>query len=74
MRYIPDPQPGAGDQEFFAAELASNECWCGKRKQGGRAFCFKCYVRLPEDLRAGLYRKLGKGFEAAYEAAYQFLQ
>jgi len=62
-----------GERKFFTDTLASDECQCGRRKQPGRAVCFKCYARLPDEQRRALYRRVGAGFEAAYEEAYRFL-
>jgi hypothetical protein len=59
--------------KFFIDTLASDECQCGRHKQPGRAVCFKCYARLPDDKRRALFRRVGAGFEAAYEDAYRFL-
>ena len=56
-----------------AAGLKSGVCACGHAKQTGMAFCFKCWFVLPKNIRHALYRPVGKGFEAAYDAACQFL-
>lgn len=61
------------DRRFYAATLKSDECQCDAYKQPGFAFCFKCYRRLPQEMQRALYRKIGAGFEAAYEEAYRHL-
>lgn len=54
--------------------LKSGRCACGKAKQTGMAFCYQCWLKLPQNIRQALYRKIGEGFEAAYGVARQFLQ
>ena len=58
---------------FYTETLKSEECQCERRKQPGRAVCFKCWQRLPQDLQRALYKHIGNGFEQAYEEAYRFL-
>jgi len=58
------------DQLFCVTQLRSTECQCGSKKQRGMAFCYRCWMQLPEDARRGLYSKVGNGFEAAYNAAW----
>ena len=54
--------------------LKSGRCACGHAKQSGMAFCYGCWLRLPTNIRQALYRKVGEGFETAYEVACSFLQ
>ncbi len=61
------------DLRFFIEELRSDVCQCERKKQPGRSFCYKCWLRLPEELRRPLYRKIGAGYEAAYDSAYRYL-
>jgi hypothetical protein len=56
-----------------AAALKSGRCHCGAAKQTGMAVCFKCWFKLPKNVRRALYRPMGKGFSAAYEVACQYL-
>ena len=58
---------------FYVTELESEECFCGRHKQSGKALCFKCFRDLPFDMRNALYRKMGNGYEAAYDAAVNYL-
>ncbi len=71
MLYRPDPQPG--DRKFYVDVLKSDACQCERPKQPRRAVCYKCWLRLPDDLRRPLYQRIGQGFEAAYDAACQYL-
>ena len=73
MRYLREPPEDAKHRAFLVAELAGMNCPCGGRKQGGRSFCFKCYSRLPRDMRRALFRKIGNGYGQAYQAAYLYL-
>jgi len=38
------------------------------------AFCHGCWKRLPGKRQRALYRRIGEGFETAYEEALRFLQ
>lgn len=51
--------------------LRAKVCACGRAKEVRRAFCQRCWRRLPEATRQSLYRRLGEGFEAAYSAALE---
>lgn len=51
-------------------ELHSAVCpSCHAPKEKKAALCSRCYVTLPEHMRAELRLPIGKGFEAAYENA-----
>ncbi len=54
--------------------LSAKVCRCGQPKPRRTAFCGSCYAQLTDELRRGLWRKIGRGFEAAYEAAVKFLE
>ena len=58
---------------FYVKAIKSDGCQCGRKKQRGRAFCYKCWLRLPLELRRPLYHKIGSGFETAYDAACSYL-
>jgi len=60
--------------KFYIDELMSDECACGRPKWPKRSFCYRCYVRLPADMRRDLYKRIGDGYEAAYEEAVKWLQ
>lgn len=51
------------------AVLASTKCRCGNWKRTGEAFCLRDYLDLTKELRRGLFKLVGRGFEAAYTAA-----
>jgi len=53
--------------------LQSNECACDRGKQSGKAFCFRCFKALPGDMQRALYKRVGQGFEEAYEEAVKWL-
>jgi hypothetical protein len=55
------------------AELRGNICRCGAAKTPDRTLCRACYWSLPESMRVALYRRIGKGYEAAYAAAAEYL-
>lgn len=61
------------DVGFYARELRSEECQCGRRKKPGQSLCLTCFKRLPLDLRKRLYLRIGQGYEAAYETAVLLL-
>lgn len=62
------------DAAWYLRELMSDECLCGVRdKYPKRSFCYRCYSALPRDLRDGLYRRIGGGYEEAFEEAHKYL-
>lgn len=61
------------EQSFYLKELRSEGCMCGKTKKSAFSFCWTCYQKLPADMQKALYRKMGKGYEQAYDAANAFL-
>lgn len=54
--------------------LMSGRCHCKRPKSGGNAFCRDCYYSLPWPMRKALFQRIGRGFEAAYEAAAKYIQ
>ena len=64
------PEP---DWKFYFEELMSDECACGRPKKPKFSFCYTCYRKLPHDMKRALYRRLHEGYEAAYDAAYAYL-
>lgn len=64
----------ARDRAFYRQSLSSNECLCGRPKQPHRSFCYPCYRELSQEMQRNLYRKMGNGYEEAYEAAVEYLQ
>jgi len=61
------------DRQFYLEELGSEECQCGRLKKRGRSFCYTCYSSLPQTLKDGLWLPIGRGYEAAYDAAVEWL-
>ena len=62
------------DLRWCLAVLKSDLCLCGKRKNPRRSFCPYCFRALPDAMKAALYRKVGRGYEAAFQEAVQWLQ
>lgn len=60
---------GTAEPKFYKQVLASNECQCGEKKKPGWALCWSCFQSLPQEVKKGLYQKVGAGFEQAYELA-----
>ena len=61
------------DRQFYIDELRSAECQCGKGKRVGMSLCYDCYTSLPADMKSDLWKGIGNGYEAAYEAAVKHL-
>jgi len=57
------------DQRDLLKELAGSACRCGRVKRPRQTFCSRCFQRLPPALKRALYRRIGEGYEAAYQAA-----
>jgi hypothetical protein len=55
-------------------ELMGVKCRCGEPKQRGFTFCRICYLSLPQGFRNELQKKLGEGYEQAYETACRMLE
>ncbi len=66
-------QPKIADPGFYAKELDSEECQCGRTKKSRMSFCYSCYRSLPRDIQRALYARIGKGYEEAYEEAVDCL-
>lgn len=58
---------------FYFGELESEECFCGRAKKSGKSFCYRCFTELPYEMRRALYKRIGDGYEAAYDAAVDYL-
>lgn len=63
----------APTQVELLKELMSYTCRCGEGKDDMRTFCRRCYAKLPPANQRALYKRLGAGYEAAYETAATFL-
>jgi len=49
-------------------------CFCSKSKGKGKAFCSKCYYRLPEGLRKSLWKGFSEGYVDAWDEAKEWLR
>lgn len=54
-------------------ELSGISCRCGKKKIAKQTFCYACYTKLPAHMRLALYRRIGEGYEDAYQSAVGML-
>ena len=54
--------------------LVSKQCHCGSPKASGKSHCRTCYFRLPPQLQKSLYRRLGEGYEEAYNESLEVLR
>ena len=68
------PETQRKDFFFYVGELESEECFCGMPKVSGKSFCYRCFTALPHDMRRELYKRVGDGYEAAYDAAVKYLE
>lgn len=62
------------DWEWYFKELMSEQCACEKSKRRGHSFCYAGYTALPKELRKALWRRIGLGYEEAYEEAHKYLE
>ena len=61
------------DWKWYFDELMSDECLCGRSKKPSHSFCYRCFKTLPNDMQRDLYSRIGYGYEAAYESAFEYL-
>lgn len=54
-------------------ELNGEKCRCRRRKKSGYSLCGICYAKLPQDVKTALWRKIGHGYEEAYQKAVEAL-
>jgi hypothetical protein len=59
-------------QQIFDA-LRSERCYCGGHKKVGMSHCAKCYYSLPGDIRRSLWKRMGAGYEEAYQKSVEIL-
>lgn len=55
-------------------ELSGTTCHCGATKEKNQTFCKRCYFALEPGQRRALYRRVGNGYEQAYDAAVEALE
>ena len=61
------------DIQFYLKELQSEECFCGRDKQKGWSFCYRCYSWLPREMQRDLHRHIADGYGEAYDGAVVWL-
>ncbi len=62
------------DANQAVEELLGTECkGCGGSKSSRMSHCRKCYFALPKYLRHDLYKRVGEGYEEAYEKSLKSL-
>lgn len=49
--------------------LLSIRCQCGSRKNTGKSFCWPCFASLSKPMRQNLYKRIGEGYEQAFDEA-----
>lgn len=59
--------------EELITELMGRTCRCGKLKRSKKTFCQECFYALPKAMQMALYRRIGEGYELAYERAVEWL-
>lgn len=59
--------------EPYFKELRGTRCRCGMFKGPGKSFCWLCWKRLPPEFRCALYKRIGEGYERAFDAAAAYL-
>ncbi len=59
---------------FYIDDLDGTTCQCGRPKKSRKSFCGSCYAALPMELRRSLYRRIGAGYEAAFDSAAIWLR
>ena len=75
MKYQTDAQQQKQDDLNFYREMRrSNECVCGRGKQPGMWFCYKCYSSLPADMQRALRGAMGPEMFEAYDEAVKWLE
>ena len=62
------------DKGFYLKVMMSEECpVCDGWKRRGSSFCFRHYKSLPVELQRPLWRRIGRGYERAFEEAFAWL-
>lgn len=59
---------------YYARILIDPSCQCGRKKNDNMGLCFICFDSLSPEVKRGLYKKVGHGFEQAYESALKELK
>jgi hypothetical protein len=61
------------DELQILQDLDGETCLCGEKKERGNSFCRPHYYKLPTHKRRALYRRVGRGYEQAFEDAAKIL-
>ena len=77
-QYKPVPNQEAEQQlvlyrRELIRELMGTKCRCGEPKGRGMTLCRACYLSLSQEMRNELYKRIGEGYEDAYERACRVL-
>lgn len=54
-------------------EKATIVCWCGGAKGKRVSVCYYCFEQLPREVKEGLHKQYGRGYEEAYAGAVKHL-
>lgn len=73
MRLGHDARETPRDAAHYRA-LMGAVCECDRPKQPKMSFCGICYRSLDRRSQMALYRKIGKGYGEAYDAAVRILK
>jgi len=60
--------------KWYVDELMSEQCMCERVKKRHHSFCVRCYRALPSYLQTALYRRIGEGYEEAFDDAVKYLE
>ena len=75
MKYMDSAQQKKQDDlDFYRKMRQSNECICGRGKQPGMWFCFRCYKSLPGDMRRALWGVMDSEVFEAYDEAVRYIE
>lgn len=59
----------------YIEKLMSKKCdGCGGMKTPRKSHCSRCYYKLPPQMRAALYRRVGSGYEEAFYESLVWLR
>jgi hypothetical protein len=70
MSYHPKSEIG-----MILRSLSGTQCpACGGVKKSNQSLCFRDFRSLEQDMQRKLWRRVGAGYEEAFEAALEFLK
>ena len=59
---------------YYSRILLISFCFCGRRKDRDKAFCYKCHNRLPVERKRLLDNNIGEGFGEGYDSCRRYLE